>query len=169
MTDLDLSKLNEVLIIRLSSLGDILLTTPLIRSLKSQYPQIKIDFILRKEYSDLLKLNPYLNKIYHFNKIEKENETTLDEIRKTNYDLIIDLQNNLRSKKMFSDNHTQIVRFSKNSWKKFLLVNFKINKFKNEPQIPIRYADSIPGFHLDGLGLELFTNKIADSRFNRQK
>jgi lipopolysaccharide heptosyltransferase II len=164
----DLSKLNKVLIIRLSSLGDILLTTPFIRSLKKQYPQIKIDFILRKEYSDLLKLNPCLNKIYHFNKIKKENETTLDEIRNDSYDLIIDLQNNLRSKKIFSDNHTQVVRFSKNSWKKFLLVTFKINKLKDEPQIPVRYAKTIPNFKLDDKGLEIFTDKNVDSRLTNK-
>mgnify|MGYP001170120031 FL=1 len=164
LTNLDLSKLNKVLIIRLSSLGDILLTTPFIRSLKNQYPKIEIDFILREEYSDLLKLNPHLSKVYHYNRTEKDNFSILAEIKKTNYDLIIDLQNNLRSKKVFSDNNPQILRFSKNSWKKFLLVNFKINKLQDEPQIPDRYANTIPNFRLDDKGLELFTDKITDTR-----
>lgn len=164
MTDVELSKLKKVLIIRLSSLGDILLTTPFIRSLKNQYPKIEIDFILREEYSDLIKLNPHLNKVYPYSRIEKDNLSALAEIKKINYDLIIDLQNNLRSKKIFSDNNPQILRFSKNSWKKILLVNFKINKLQNQPQIPIRYADTIPTFKLDDKGLELFTDKTTDSR-----
>lgn len=164
LTNLDLSKLNKVLIIRLSSLGDILLTTPFIRSLKNQYPKIEIDYIVREEYSDLLKLNPHLNKVFKFKREEKDNFTTLADINKTKYDLIIDLQNNLRSKKILSDNNPQILRFSKNTWKKFLLVNFKINKLQNEPQIPVRYANTIPNFKLDGKGLDLFTHKTSGSK-----
>ncbi|MBK7631336.1 MAG: glycosyltransferase family 9 protein [Ignavibacteriales bacterium] len=164
MTDVELSKLKKVLIIRLSSLGDILLTTPFIRSLKNQYPKIEIDFILREEYSDLIKLNPHLNKVYPYSRIEKDNLATLAELRKIDYDLVIDLQNNLRSKKIFPSKSTQIERFSKNSWKKFLLVNFKINKLKNEPQIPVRYANTISGFKLDDKGLELTTDKSIDSK-----
>lgn len=164
LTDIDLSKFNKVLIIRLSSLGDILLTTPFVRSLKNQYPKIKIDYIVREEYSDLLKLNPHLNKIFKFKRDEKDNLTTLAEIKNTNYDLIIDLQNNLRSKNIISNNNPQVVRFSKNSWKKFLLVNFKINKLKDEPKIPVRYAQIISGFQLDDKGLDLFTDRTADDR-----
>ena len=164
MTNLDLSKLNKVLIIRLSSLGDILLTTPFVRSLKNQYPKIEIDYIVREEYSDLLKLNPHLNKVFKFKRDEKDNLTTLAEIKKTNYDLIIDLQNNLRSKKIISNNNPKVFRFSKKNWQKFLLVNFKINRLKNEPQIPVRYANTISGFQLDKNGLDLFTNKTSDPR-----
>lgn len=164
LTNLDLSKLNKVLIIRLSSLGDILLTTPFVRSLKNQYPKIEIDYIVREEYSDLLKLNPHLNKVFKFSRTEKDNLTTTSEIKRNKYDLIIDLQNNLRSKKIFSDNNPQILRFSKNTWQKFLLVNFKINRLKNEPQIPVRYANTISGFQLDKNGLDLFTDKTTDTR-----
>ena len=164
MTDVDLSKLSKVLIIRLSSLGDILLTTPFVRSLKTQFPKIEIDFILREEYSDLLKLNPYLHKVFKFSRNEKDNVTTLAEIKNTNYDLIIDLQNNLRSNKIISNNKPQVVRFSKNSWQKFLLVNFKINKLNDEPQIPVRYARTISGFQLDDKSSDLFTDRTADAR-----
>ncbi|MCU7500735.1 MAG: glycosyltransferase family 9 protein, partial [Bacteroidota bacterium] len=53
----------NILIIRLSSLGDILLTTPLLRSLKRLYPEKKIDFLIRNEYADILKFNPYVNDV----------------------------------------------------------------------------------------------------------
>jgi ADP-heptose:LPS heptosyltransferase len=59
---LDLSGKKNILIIRLSSLGDILLTTPLIRSIKKKYPDIKIDFILKEQYKELLQFNPYLSR-----------------------------------------------------------------------------------------------------------
>ncbi len=164
LTDLDLSKLGKILIIRLSSLGDILLTTPLIRSIKNQFPKIDIDFILREEYSDILKLNPYLNRIIKFTRDEEKNTGLLNLINNDNYDLIIDLQNNLRSKKIVSKFNAQSLIFSKSNWKKFLLVNFKINKLKDEPQIPIRYSQTIPDLKLDKKGLDLFTTHSVDNR-----
>lgn len=163
MTVAELSKLKKILIIRLSSLGDILLTTPFIRSIKNQFPEIKIDFILRKEYSDALKLNPYLNKVFTYSRIEKDNLQTFEEIKKSGYDLVIDLQNNLRSKKIISLIKSQSVSFSKNGLHKFLLVNFKINKLKDAPQIPIRYAKTILNFKLDEKGIDLIIDrKSAD-------
>ena len=169
MTNLELSKLKKIIIIRLSSLGDILLTTPFIRSLKKQFPKIEIDFIVRKEYSDLLILNPYLSKVFTFSRIENDNREILEKIKASGYDLVIDLQNNLRSKKIVSKINSQSVRFSKNSWNKFLLVNFKINKLKDSLQIPARYAQALPGFHLDEKGLDLFTDKKPSAELKQKE
>jgi lipopolysaccharide heptosyltransferase II len=155
----ELSKFKKILIIRLSSLGDILLMTPFIRSIKNQFPNIEIDFVLRAQYSDVLKLNPYLNKVFSISRIEKDNFEKFKEIKNSRYDLVIDLQNNLRSKKLVFEIKTQSVSFSKNSWNKFLLVNFKINNLKDAPQIPVRYSQTISGFKLDEKGLDLFTHK----------
>ena len=60
---MNLSEYNKILIIRLSSLGDILLTTPFLRTLKLSYPQIKIDFITRREYESTLKYNPHIENL----------------------------------------------------------------------------------------------------------
>ncbi len=166
MTVEELSKFKKILIIRLSSLGDILLATPFIRSIKNQFPEIEIDFILRNEYSDALKLNPYLNKVFTYRRIEKDNLQTFEELKKSGYDLVIDLQNNHRSKKIISLIKNQSVTFSKNGLHKFLLVNFKINKLKDSPQIPIRYAKTILNFKLDEKGIDLITDrKSADILF----
>ena len=169
MTYLEISKLKRIVIIRLSSLGDILLATPFIRSIKNQFPGIELDFIVREEYLDLLKLNPYLNKVFSFSRIENDNHKILKEIENSKYDLVIDLQNNLRSKQIVSRIKTQSVSFSKNSWNKFLLVNFKINYLKYAPQIPVRYAQTLPGFQLDGKGLDLFTDKGPSAELKQKE
>lgn len=161
MTIEELSKINKVLIIRLSSLGDILLVTPFIRSLKNQLPSIKIDMIVRKEYSDAINLNPYLNQKFYYNRNENENKELIEKLSKEDYDLIIDLQNNFRSKNITASLGFKTVRFKKNSLEKFLLVNFKINKLKDSPQIPIRYTSTIQNFKLDNKGIDLFTDKTA--------
>lgn len=146
-----MSDVKKILIIRLSALGDILLTTPVIRSLKNKYPDSEIDFLLKKEYSDTLKYNPYINNLLLFGANNHHR----------NYDIIIDLQNNYTSKKIISKlksvhRRTKVYRFGKPQLKKFMLVNFKINLYKEILQIPEMYAASIPELALDDKGLDLF-------------
>jgi heptosyltransferase-2 len=166
---IELSKLKRILIIRLSSLGDILLTTPILRAIKNQSPLIKIDFLVRTEYADALKLNPHLNKLYFFYHENERNSLLLSELKQNKYDLIIDLQNNLRSGKIIKHLSCKVLKFDKKSFDKFLLVQFKINRLKDSPQIPVRYASSIPGLTLDEKGLELVTDKKPDNRINDNK
>jgi len=160
----EISKLNRILIIRLSSLGDILLTTPFVRTIKTQFPQIKIDMLIREEYADVIKFNPYIDKKLLFKKVNKSNNDLINELRINNYELVIDLQNNLRSKKIISSLKVNTIKFDKRSFDKFLLVNFKINNLKEVPLIPVRYSKTIQTLKLDEQGLDLFTDKSADAR-----
>lgn len=164
MTLEELSKLNRILIIRLSSLGDILLTTPFIRSLKSKFPKISIDVLIREEYADTLKLNNYLDNLYFYNKDEQINKNLIESLKLNNYDFVIDLQNNLRSRKITKVLNIDYARFFKHSFDKFLLVNFKINRLKPEENIPARYAKTIKDFSLDNKRLDLFTDRFPDKK-----
>ena len=83
---MNLARYKKILIIRLSSLGDILLTTPLIRSLKNLYPQLNIDFIIREEYQDTIKLNPHISKIITISR-DYNPKRINEEIQNSNYDL----------------------------------------------------------------------------------
>ncbi len=163
MTVEELSKTNKILIIRLSSLGDILLTTPFIRAIKTQFPHIRIDMLIREEYADVIKLNPYLDKKHLYKKDDKSYSILIEELRNNNYDLVIDLQNNFRSKKVVTSLKTKSVKFDKRSFDKFLLVNFKVNKLREAPQISIRYSNTIQNLKLDDKGLDLFTDKSANT------
>ncbi len=148
----------KILVVRLSSLGDILLTTPLIRTLKNTNPKLEIHFLLRKEYQDVLINNPYISKLITFNR-DGSSSTTKGILSQNKYDFVIDLQNNLRSRALTNSLNCPKVRFKKLSWQKFLLVNFKINKLSETPPIPERYASVIDDLKLDEEGLDLFTNK----------
>ncbi|HCY74550.1 MAG TPA: hypothetical protein DHV28_01395 [Ignavibacteriales bacterium] len=163
MTVEELSKLKKILIIRLSSLGDILLTTPFVRTIKMQFPNIKIDMLIREEYADVIKFNPYLNNKLFFKKNDQDYNRLIEQLRDSRYELVIDLQNNLRSKKVASSLNIKTVKFDKRSFDKFLLVNFKINKLKQAPPIPIRYSSTINDLKLDKEGLDLFTDKSAST------
>lgn len=157
----------KILIVRLSSLGDVLLSTPLIRTLKKKY-RSEVYFVVREEYQDLLKLNPNLKKLYIYSRDENANKALMEELRNQKFDLAIDLQNNLRSRVLISGLKAKVYHFHKSSWKKILLVRLKINRMKNLPQIPVRYASAIPDVHLDKEGLELFTNKQTSLEKDRK-
>ena len=163
---MQLEKVNKLLIVRLSSLGDILLTTPLVRTLKKNYPATEIDFVVREEYKDLLLLNPHLQNIFIYNNNKDELKTLKNRICENNYDLIIDLQNNLRSWLLLKCYGKSVLGFKKNNIKKFLLVHFKINKLKNAKPVPLRYASTLENFRLDDKGLELTTDKIQNPLLN---
>lgn len=159
----DYSRIKKILIIRLGSFGDILLTTPLIRSIKRLNPYIQIDFVVKEEFFELLQKNPYLNNIYKYPRVKSQKQILINALTGYNYELVIDLQNNLRSREIVRQLHCRILRFKKNNFKKFLLVHFKINMLKDAPQIPLRYAETA-GIKLDSEGLDFYTDKLPDSK-----
>ena len=163
---MNLSKIKSILIIRLSSLGDILLTTPLIRSIKEQYGSISIDFVLREQYFDLLKFNPNINTLFIYPNDAEKKINLFNDLSKRNYDLVIDLQNNFRSAEIRRKLRVRSVKFNKRTLDKFLLVKFKINRLTNARQIPMRYAESLHNFTLDEKGLDLFLPENINSVLN---
>ncbi len=150
-------------------MGDILLTTPLIRSIKKKYPEITIDFLLKKQYQDILKYNKYISNLYFIQPGKEEEKELNADLKTNNYDLVIDLQNNLKSRKIITVLKKPSVKFKKHNFEKFLLVHFKFNNLKSLQQIPVRYAQTIPNFSLDGEGLNLYIPenikpKLADGK-----
>ena len=89
---MDFTGINKILVIRLSSLGDILLTTPLIRSIKMKYPDTSIDFILKEQYKDLLIHNHYLSNLIEYKFSRTAKKGLFARLKKNNYDFVIDLQ-----------------------------------------------------------------------------
>ena len=162
----DFSKLSRILIIRLSSLGDVLLTTPLIRSIKKLNPDLMIDFIVREEFSEALQNNPHLNAIYKYTKENTVKQSLFKSITSNKYELIIDLQNNFRSKEITKLFNCEVVRFKKNSVNKFLLVHFKINRLRDSLPIPLRYAEAADIKELDDEGPEIFTENHSNKKLN---
>ena len=155
---MNLEYINKLLIVRLSSLGDILLTTPLVRTIKNKYSGIEIDFVLRDEYQDVLRLNLHLREVYIFHRDNDKNQKLKEQLCDNGYDLVLDLQNNFRSRKLLSCFGDSTIGFKKNNLNKFLLVHFKINRLKDAQPIPDRYASVLDNFDLDDKGTELFTD-----------
>lgn len=158
--------IKKILVIRLSSLGDILLTTPVIGELRKMYPKAEINFVIQKQFSDVYLYNPNINKKIIF---RKEIADTLNkELAAENYDLVIDLQNNWKSRSLTKNVSQNIIRFKKPALKKLLLVWFKINLLKENKSIVSRYAEAAD-ITLEGKVLELFLPKESKSQLGLNK
>jgi ADP-heptose:LPS heptosyltransferase len=146
--------LKKLLIIRFSSIGDIILTTPVIRCLKQQLSDAEVHYLTKKQYVPLLEANPYIDKLYSI--IEKIDEI-IPELKKENYDLVIDLHKNFRSKGVILKLKKPSTSFNKINIEKWLIVNLKINRL---PKIHIvdRCFQAVEtlGVKNDNQGLDYF-------------
>ena len=144
----------KFLILRFSSIGDIVLTTPVIRCLKQQYPNAEIHYYTKKKFGFLLEDNPYVDKLWL---LDNSSDNSLNLLSKENFDYIIDLHTNLRTLKIKLKLGKPSFSFEKLNIQKFLLTNFKIN-YLPDLHIVDRYLATLKSFGVqnDNLGLDYF-------------
>ncbi|HUZ60033.1 MAG TPA: glycosyltransferase family 9 protein [Hanamia sp.] len=150
----------KFLIIRFSSIGDIVLTTPVIRCLRKKYPDSTIHYLTKKKFADILQSNPYLDKVILLDddSIATGLKKTIEDIEREEYDHIIDLHHNLRTLRIKNAiREVPFHSFHKLNIKKWVYTNFKINLLPHK-HIVDRYMATVEklGVINDGLGLEYF-------------
>jgi len=121
----------KILMIRFSSIGDLILTTPAVRYIKTIHPDATIDFLTRSEWASLLAHNPRIDHIFPFD--AKTGFSGLNRLKREivarKYDWIIDLHGNLRSRWITLFTRKKVTRYKKNQFRRFLLVHFGINLY----------------------------------------
>jgi lipopolysaccharide heptosyltransferase II len=168
----------RILIIRLSSMGDIILSTALVRMLRNKFPKATIDFLCAKQFSEIFAHNPHLNTVLKYDKDKSSSDiiSWRNEYIKQNgkYDILIDLQNNLRSKIFRGGIYEDSYEIKKNRFRKLGLVFFK-RRFGQFKQIPEIYMEAFKSLEVkdDGIGLELWLkndgNEYPHNRFEKKK
>lgn len=164
--------IKKVLIIRFSSIGDIILTSPLLRILRKRLPNSQIDFLVRKEYSELVKFNPNVSNVIEFDTAKglKGLYEAAKSIKENSYDILLDLHNNLRSNyiKLFSK--AKYLSINKRILKRFLLVKFKINLYSNYISVADRYLETIDFLKVDNdnMGLDLYYPETVLEELNEK-
>lgn len=146
----------KILIIRFSSLGDIVLTSPVPRLIKKRFPSSEVHFLTKKNYSETYINNINISKLY----LLDENFFQLyKELKKNNYDLIIDLHNNIRSFILRKLLGVKFLVYNKNRLKRWLIVNLKL-KVKI-PHIVDSYIKTLSSMNIknDNKGLDYFLAK----------
>ena len=128
--------IRNILVVRLSSIGDIVLTTPVVAELRRAFPQARIDFCTRPPFVPLLSGNPALTSV-----------CTPENLPSVAYDLAVDLQNSRRSRSLVRGIHARSVRrYRKQNWKKVLLVRFKLNLYgEGYLSVVERYREALEG------------------------
>lgn len=144
----------KVLLLRFSSIGDIVLTTPVIRTVKTQVDNAEVHFATKVGYKAILESNPYIDKVHC---LEDDLRKLVSELRKEKFDFIIDLHNNLRTRIIKLALGVKSSSFDKLNYEKWLMVNFKINKLPHVHIVERYLAAAAPlGVKNDSLGLDYF-------------
>lgn len=143
----------KVLIVRFSSIGDIVLTTPVIRAVKQQL-NAEVHYLTKNSFRGILAHNPNVDKVYTINKKVGEVKAALQE---EGYDYILDLHNNLRSRQVKWAVGAQSYTFDKINLEKWLMVNLKVDRLPDAHIVHRYMATAEPlGATYDGQGLDYF-------------
>ncbi|MGN6419091.1 MAG: glycosyltransferase family 9 protein [Pseudobacter sp.] len=144
----------KFLIVRFSSIGDIVLTTPVVRCLKKQAVTAEVHFLTKKSFLPVLAANPYIDKIHT---IDNNLDEMIENLEEEDFDYVIDLHHNLRTLRVKRGLGKQSFSFSKLNIQKWLLTSFKINRMP-DVHIVDRYLDTLKSFRIrnDGQGLDYF-------------
>ena len=144
----------KVLVVRFSSIGDIVLTSPVIRCLKQQVPYAQVHYLTKKSFSSIVEHNPNIDKVYA---LDNDLEEIISALKKEKYDYIIDLHHNIRTLRVKRALGCISFSFPKLNIRKWLYVNFKLNVMPDR-SIVERYFETVKqlGVKNDGKGLDYF-------------
>jgi ADP-heptose:LPS heptosyltransferase len=157
--------MHKLLLVRFSSIGDIVLTTPVIRCLREQLPDAELHFLTRESFRDVIINNPHLHRVW----LTDGSMTDVNaDLAKQNFTAIIDLHHNLRTLRLKSYLKVPAYSFNKLNMQKWLMVNFKKNIL---PPVHIvhRYLATVRHLKVmnDGKGLEYYL-KLTDEEIVHQ-
>ncbi len=145
----------KILIIRFSSIGDIILCTPAIRCIKLQL-NAEIHFLTSAKFSNVLEANPYIDKTMVF----EDFRNTLGDLRAQKYDAIIDLHKSKVSRMVSAMLFVKTYSFDKLNILKWIYVHFKVNRLP-EKHLVDRYFEGLKALRVenDGMGLDYFVKE----------
>lgn len=143
----------KVLVCRFSSIGDIVLTTPVLRAIRQQ-TGAEVHALVKRNYAEALSGNPYLSAIHTFDRKLSE---VLPELRRQGFGHVVDLHGNLRSSLLRMALGRPASVFPKLNMRKYLYTRFGVNTL---PAVHIveRYMQAAAplGARYDGQGLDFF-------------
>jgi len=144
----------KFLVVRFSSIGDIVLTSPVVRCLKQQVKDAEVHYLAKKSFAAVIEHNPFIDKKIY---LENELDELIPQLKNEKYDFIIDLHHNIRTLKIKSALGVKSFSFNKLNIEKWLIVNLKMNRLP-AMHIVDRYMETVKSFGVvnDGKGLDYF-------------
>ena len=143
----------KILVLRFSSIGDIVLTSPVLRCLKEQVPGVEVHFATKPGFADLVRFNPHVDKVHELDKGLGE---LVRRLKAERFDEVIDLHHNLRTARIKRGLGRRSHGFRKLNVEKWLLVNLRLDRMPRD-QIVDLYLHTVAhlGVRNDPAGLEL--------------
>ena len=136
---------NKILVFRLSSIGDIVLTTALLRCLRNTFPDAQIDFVVKKQFADILRCVPFVSNVIELD--SKKGFSALlairNQLKNEQYDVALDIHKNWRS--LFVCNTIgakQVFRFNKHVFRRWVLTTFHKDIYKEVRPVYLRFIDA---------------------------
>ena len=150
----------KFLLVRFSSIGDIILTTPVVRHLKQEVKDAEVHFLTKASYASLLEANPYIDRIHSF---DGDMKACIASLRSERTDYVIDLHSNIRSARIKYALKRIAFSVHKLNWLKWLLVNFKTDRLPDRHMVD-RNLDTIRTFieKRDERGLDYFIPESSE-------
>lgn len=144
----------KILVIRFSSMGDIIYTTPVVRCLKKQLPGAEIHFLTKPAFRYIYDNNPYLDKLLL---LKPTLDETVAEVKAEQYDYIIDLHNNLRTAIIKFKTGIRSSTYKKQRFRKWLSLKFKM-KLVAPTHLVDRYLKTVQflGVQNDGQPIDYY-------------
>jgi len=157
--------MKKILVIRMSSIGDIVLTSPILRCLKLQ-SNSEIHFLTKIEYIILLKSNPHVDKVFGY---QSNLKNIISELKNEKYDFIIDLHNNMRSFWVKTQLRCKSFTVKKQNFRRFMLIYLGIGTLHTH--VVDRYFNCIRKLNIinDNLGLDYFIPETVDVNYDIKK
>ena len=152
----------KILVVRFSSIGDIVLTSPVVRCLKSQLNS-KVHFLTKSKYECILRNNIFIDRIHT---IDDSINDVIEDLKLEDYDYIVDLHNNIRSYQLRSLG-TKTFKVCKESFKKLIYIKLGINLLSNDHVVD-RYMKTVEALSVknDNKGLEYFLDRDVEVSFD---
>src|SRR5688572_17321712 len=113
----------KFLVIRFSSIGDIVLTTPVLRCLKTQVLTAEVHFLTKSSLASVTEANPYVDKFFYY---DDNLDELIGQLKQEQYDYIIDLHNNLRSGRVKKALKVKSYSVDKLSFQRILLTQLQL-------------------------------------------
>ena len=159
-----ISKRMKFLIIRFSSIGDIVLTTPVIRCLKQQVADAEVHILVKESFRSVVSNNPYIDKVHV---LAHSWELMIHELQLEDYDYVIDLHNNIRTLRVKKALGNPAKSFNKLNLQKYIYTNLKWNLMPDK-HIVDRYMETVESFNVknDGGGLDYFISTDEEVKNN---
>jgi heptosyltransferase-2 len=150
-------------VVRFSSIGDVLLTTPLLRAIRRSHPGARVTVLTKRAYLPLLSHNPHVHRVISLGP-GRSLTSLATELRGDEYTDLLDLHDNLRSRVLRLLVPGRWRTYPKHRLARALLVHAKRNRYRDRRPVPERYFSAARHLHVlpDGSPPEFFVGREAN-------